>query len=287
MSQTWEQLESIFQNKLSSLYPEEEIKQLFLIALEDLAQIKSNQYVLIKSEELSLQQQDQFNYVVNELALGRPIQHITGKAFFYKNFFQVSEHTLIPRPETEELVHMIIQDHKASENLNIIDIGTGTGCIPISISQELPNNNYWAVDISKDALNIAKANADNLQQEIQFINADILEWECIFPNDIKFDVVISNPPYITPKEKAEMHQNVLAFEPHLALFIEEEAPLLFYDHISAFAMAHLNKGGTLYFEINQYLSEETASLLRKRGFQHVEIIKDINTADRMIRAKWL
>lgn len=287
MSQTWEQLESIFQNKLSSLYPEEEIKQLFLIALEDLAQIKSNQYVLIKSEELSLQQQDQFNYVVNELALGRPIQHITGKAFFYKNFFQVSEHTLIPRPETEELVHMIIQDHKASENLNIIDIGTGTGCIPISISQELPKNNYWAVDISKDALNIAKANADKLKQEIQFINADILEWECIFPNDIKFDVVISNPPYITPKEKAEMHQNVLAFEPHLALFIEEEAPLLFYDHISAFAMAHLNKGGTLYFEINQYLSEETASLLQKRGFQHVEIIKDINTADRMIRAKWL
>jgi len=287
MSQTWEQLEKKFQQQLSSIYPADEIRQLFMIALEDLIQLKANAYVLVKEQEIPSEQQALLEDTLQQLALGKPIQHLTGKAYFYKNFFYVSEHTLIPRPETEELVHLIIQDQKGKNQLNIIDIGTGTGCIPISIAQELPQHHYWAVDISQEALRIAKANAEALKQPIQFINADILEWDCVFPEELLFDVIVSNPPYITPKEKAEMHQNVLAFEPHLALFIEEEAPLLFYDHISAFAMQHLRKGGSLYFEINQYLAEETASLLRKRGFQEVEIFKDINAADRMIRAKWL
>lgn len=286
MSYTWEQLEEIFQAKLSALYPADEIKQLFSIALEDLVQIKPKDYILQKKELLSTAQIEQFTKVVEELVAGRPIQHITEKAYFFKNFFHVNEFTLIPRPETEELVYKIIQDQRRRQDLNIIDIGTGTGCIPISLNLDMPQHLYWAVDISAEAIQVAKTNATKLNAPIKFIQADILEWECIFPKDLMFDVIVSNPPYITPKEKEEMHQNVLAYEPHLALFIEEEAPLLFYDYISSFAQAHLHKGGFLYFEINQYLGEETASLLRKKGFKDVKIFQDINGADRIIQAQW-
>ena len=287
MSKTWEQIESDFQSKLAAIYPQEEIQQLFHITLEDLVHINKHQYIDFRDKELTADQLIQFQDILVQLASGRPIQHITGQAFFYKSFFRVSEHTLIPRPETEELVHMIIQDLKNKKNKHIIDIGTGSGCIPISIASQLPQHNYWALDISNEALKIAQYNAVKHKIAIQFINADILEWEYLFQEDILFDVIVSNPPYITPKEKKEMHSNVLNFEPHLALFIEEDAPLLFYDYISSFAQKHLRKGGFLYFEINQYLGSETVTLLQKKGFANVQLFKDINGADRMIRAKWL
>lgn len=285
MSNTWKDIEQQFYTDLAAIYPKEEIKQLFLITLEKVATISANRYILVQNEHASDEQTNHLLRVLEELGQNRPLQHILGEGYFYGHIFHVNEHTLIPRPETEELVHLIIQENRSKKGLKIIDIGTGTGCIPISLALAMPANQYTAVDISTEAIQVAKTNAQTLQAEINFVQADILEWELVFDKDLKYDIIVSNPPYITAKEKEQMHSNVLEFEPHSALFVEEEAPLLFYDYIADFAQAHLNPNGTLYFEINQYLSKETKSLLLKKGFTKVDVIQDINGADRMIRAK--
>lgn len=285
MSATWKEIQHLFQNSLVKLYPKEEINSLFFITIEAIATINRSQYIMEKDTEVSTIYLNKLESIHQQLLSGRPIQHILGKAYFYGIEYEVNEHTLIPRPETEELVHKIVGDHKTSSDLKIIDIGTGTGCIPISLKKSFIDADLWAIDISNDAIQVAKRNSINLGQEVNFIVADILEWEYIFSEKQYFDIIVSNPPYITPQEKEEMHLNVLAFEPHSALFVEESAPLLFYDYIADFAKHHLASDGTLYFEINQYLSQETADLLVKKGFHKVEIIKDINGADRIIQAK--
>lgn len=284
MNSTWKDFEHLFQQRLAKLYPMDEIKAIFLLVLEDIAQIRPASYVLLQSNDAT-SHSNEIIEILQNLETGKPLQHVLGKADFYGNKFEVNEHTLIPRPETEELVHMILQDYKNQANLKLIDIGTGTGCIPISLNQHLQHSTVFAVDISAEALQVARRNNATLQQSVQFIQADILDWDFIFDEAQNFDVIVSNPPYITPKEKNEMHANVLNFEPHTALFVEESAPLLFYDYISDFALTHLKENGTLYFEINQYLSEQTTDLIRKKGFREVEIFKDINVVDRMIRAK--
>lgn len=285
MSNKWKDLEEKFYQELQHIYPKDEIKQVFLIALENISSIPSIQYNLLKDDIAPTEQTNLLFVILKELIQNRPIQHIIGESYFYGHIFNVNKHTLIPRPETEELVHLIIQENKLTKDLNIIDIGTGTGCIAISLALAMPDHHYSAVDVSNEAIQVAKTNAKKLQAEIDFIEADILDWDSTFDSDLKYDIIVSNPPYITPKEKELMHNNVLDFEPHVALFIEEEAPLLFYDYIADFAKAHLIKGGMLYFEINQYLSAETKNLLLKKGFVQVDIIQDINGADRMIKAK--
>jgi release factor glutamine methyltransferase len=222
--------------------------------------------------------------ILQDLKKHRPIQYILNRADFYGEVFQVNESVLIPRQETEELVDLIIKNHKSSQNLKIIDIGTGSGCIPITLSKHLNNALVTTIDISKEAIKTAQENAKNLKTQIQFINADIFEWEYIF-SDQHYNIIVSNPPYITPGEKQHMNQNVLAYEPELALFIEESAPLIFYDVISSFALKHLAPNGDLYFEINQYLGAEMKELMEKKGFEQVKLIKDINGADRIIHAK--
>lgn len=284
MTKTWSQLATDFQQELASLYPTDETHQLFLIVFEHIRKKNAMHYALSKQEYLSEEQAVKALSILDELKSNKPIQHILGEAHFYGQVFEVNEHTLIPRPETEELVHLILQDHKGKSNLRVIDIGTGSACIPISLALKLPGE-YTAVEISPDTIQVAKRNDQKHQTNIQFIQADILEWDLVFNDNAKFDIIVSNPPYITPKEKQQMHANVLQFEPHLALFIEEDAPLLFYDYIADFALVHLSQEGTLYFEINQYLSQETADLLRKKGYEEVQIFADINGADRMIRAK--
>lgn len=285
MAITYKDLENEFNVSLTALYPQEEIKQLFLLSIAHTSGINSLQYSFQKNDNVPLKIVEELRLISHDLQSGRPIQHILGEAPFYKNIFKVSADTLIPRPETEELVYKIIQDHHHISELSIIDVGTGSGCIPITLALNLPQSNVWAVDISHPAINIAKENAQRLKADVKFVEADILEWEYIFDRDQKFDIIVSNPPYITPKEKETMHSNVLNFEPHLALFVEDEAPLLFYDYIADFGLTHLSTSGTLYFEINQYLSNETADLLHKKGYQNVEILKDINGADRIIKAK--
>ncbi|TDQ73847.1 release factor glutamine methyltransferase [Sphingobacterium yanglingense] len=284
MNNTWQEIAELFQKELKELYPSAEINELFSLTVEHLCGKRSNQLHLIKHEQPTPKASAETEHILAQLKTGRPIQHVLGYAHFYGHIFEVSEHTLIPRPETEELVHLIRQDSKSKQALNCIDIGTGTGCIPISLAKCMPQHQYWAIDISKEALEVAKRNAQKNEVDIQFIQMDILEWDLAFASDLKFDIIVSNPPYITTLEKADMHQNVLAFEPHSALFVEDSAPLLFYDYIGDFAKEHLTPEGHLYFEINQYLADETAELLSKKGFNNVQIFNDINGAKRMIRA---
>lgn len=284
MNNTWQEIAELFQNELNELYPSGEIKELFSLTVEHLSGRRSNQLHFLKNEQPPPQASAEIDNILAQLKTGKPIQHVLGYAHFYGHIFEVSEHTLIPRPETEELVHLIRQDHKNTKNKSCIDIGTGTGCIPISLAKCMPQHQYWAIDISKEALEVAKRNAQKNDVDIQFIQMDILEWDLVFASDLKFDIIVSNPPYITTIEKADMHQNVLAFEPHSALFVEDSAPLLFYDYIGDFAKEHLTSTGYLYFEINQYLADETAELLSKKGFNNVQLFNDINGAKRMIRA---
>ena len=284
MEKAWAEIAVDFENTLDSVYPKEEVQQLFLMVYEHIRAKKSIHYSVEKHLSLSPEEYLRINDILAELSLSKPIQHILGEAYFYGKTFEVSPHTLIPRPETEELVHLIIHDHKGKEDLKVIDIGTGTACIPISLALHL-DGQFTAIEISKDAMEVARRNNAKYDTKINFIQADILEWEVFFPEELRFDIIVSNPPYITPKEMNEMHNNVLLHEPHTALFVEEEAPLLFYDYIADFALVHLETSGTLYFEINQYLGKETADLLIKEGFKDVQIIKDMYGADRIIKAK--
>ncbi|SUJ01286.1 Release factor glutamine methyltransferase [Sphingobacterium spiritivorum] len=280
-----QQYELYFTAQLTKIYDREETKSLFFLALEEVTGINRMQYTVQNDYVVAEEQKIQLDRILHELLRRKPIQHILKKADFYGEVFEVNEFVLIPRPETEELVHLIIGHHRSSVvPLKIIDIGTGSGCIPVILKKHMPSAHVSALDISKEAIAVARRNAKKMETDIHFVNADILEWEYLFTEQF-YDIIVSNPPYITPKEKEEMHSNVLEFEPHLALFVEESAPLLFYETIASFALVHLKPAGDLYFEINQYYGPETADMLRKKGFSKVELIKDMHGADRMIHAR--
>ena len=266
-------LKQNFYNELQTLYNQEEIDAIFLIYLEDKFDLG---YLPTQNFEFEIEAKED----LTALKTGKPIQHITKKAFFYDNFFFVNENTLIPRPETEELIELIRNDFPKDKELNIIDLGTGTGCIPITLSKLFPNSKVSAIDISEKALEVAQLNAKNLTETINFIQQDLL---VDFDLDQKFDIIISNPPYIRNLEKDEMHQNVLQFEPHLALFVEDNNALIFYERIISFAKKNLSENGSVYCEINQYLPEET-KLLFEKVFNKVELIKDISGNYRMLKS---
>ncbi|WP_333862322.1 peptide chain release factor N(5)-glutamine methyltransferase [Sphingobacterium sp.] len=276
--------ELLFQRELQTVYDSDEIKAIFFVVIAETFGLNRISYPFRKTVSVSDKDSADILRILQDLKKHRPIQYIFKKADFYGEVFHVDESVLIPRQETEELVDLIIKNHKSSPNLKIIDIGTGSGCIPITLSKQLNDAVVTAVDISKEAIKTAQENAKNLKTSIQFINADIFEWDYIF-SDQQYDIIVSNPPYITPGEKQYMGKNVLAYEPELALFIEESAPLIFYDVISSFALKHLAPKGDLYFEINQYLGAEMEELINKKGFEQVKLIKDINGADRIIHAK--
>lgn len=267
------ELKQLFLDKLELLYDKEEASHIFMIYVED----KLN---LDLSSQVEIELTTEILSDLEQLKKGQPIQHITGKAFFYNDFFFVSENTLIPRPETEELVELIRNDYAQNQDISMIDLGTGTGCIPISLAKLFTNAKVSALDISENALKIAQLNAETLKVNINFYQNNLLE-------DIqlnqKFDVIISNPPYIRNLEKEEMHQNVLNFEPHLALFVENDDALIFYERVIDFAKNHLKENGKIYCEINQYLGEETKQLFQK-FYQNVIIHKDISGNDRMLSA---
>lgn len=270
---TLAELKQLFISELESIYDQDEIEGVFLIYLEDKFDIQ-----FIPSNEIDYT--SEISSDIKQLKKGKPVQHITGKAFFYNDFFMVNENTLIPRPETEELIELIRNDYNPETELSLIDLGTGSGCIPISLAKLFPNSNVSAIDISEKALEVAQSNAQNLNVKIDFYQQNLLE-------DIqlnqKFDVIVSNPPYIRNLEKEEMHQNVLNFEPHLALFVENENALIFYERVLVFAENHLNQNGTIYCEINQYLGQETKQLFEK-NYKFVTIYKDISGNDRMLKA---
>jgi len=281
------QIKSQFIECLSSDYGNEEAEELFWLSLEHVLQLKRLQIKLKDSLSLSEKQESKLKQLLGELKTGKPIQYSIGEAWFFNQRFLVNEAVLIPRPETEELISFILEENK-KKDLKVLDIGTGSGCIPITLKKYLNNGSeVYGIDISEDALKIAGDNARNLSCEVNFLKVDILKEEpMILSAGGKFDIIVSNPPYITPQEKLAMHKNVLEFEPHLALFVEENDPLIFYRAIANYASKNLNQQGKLYFEINQAFGNEIVELLSEKGFQDIQLKKDLSGHDRMVSALW-
>jgi release factor glutamine methyltransferase len=238
--------------------------------------------MLRDTESLSEKSESQIYNIIQELKRFKPLQYILGETEFYGLRFFVDSAVLIPRPETEELVEWVISDCKGKDNLSIIDIGTGSGCIPIALAKNLPKAQVFAIDISEDALDIARKNALENMVNIQFIQSDILKRS--LSKDFNFDVIVSNPPYVISDQKVQMSANVLDYEPHIALFAPDQNPFVFYEAIAEIAQTHLKPDGTLYFEINEALPYETAESINKYGF-NTELKQDINGKYRMIKAK--
>lgn len=276
-----QQFKKYFISELSNSYPETEIQSFFNILIEFKLNLSRVELALQPMIEFNVTDLDFFQKALKGLKKQLPIQHIIGETEFYGLLFRVNKNVLIPRPETEELVNWIIEEHKRSSTLKILDIGTGSGCIAISLAKNLINAEVFALDVSSEALITSKLNAEINNVAIQFIEADILTLSKL-PNT--FDIIVSNPPYVRELEKEQMQQNVLANEPHLALFVKDENPLLFYNAIADFAKNHLIKNGNLYFEINQYLGKQTIKLLQSKSFKNIQLKKDIFGADRMIKA---
>lgn len=274
-------LETSFVNELGFLYQEDEVKSMFLIALEHYLNINRAGFLLKKLIEIDEAGLTIFEELLRQLKTGKPIQYIIGETNFYGLTFKVNPSVLIPRPETEELVEWILEKTTHFSPKSLLDIGTGSGCIAITLKKNLSNSLVYALDISTDTLQTAKENAALNHVEVDFLQADILNWERLVIQN-HFSVIVSNPPYITEDEKLHMHQNVLANEPHLALFVTNDNPLIFYEAIANFAIKNLEKGGLLFFEINEYLGKQTIDLLNTKMFTNIELKKDMQGKYRMI-----
>lgn len=268
-----------FLEKLTILYDAMEAESFFAIALEELKGWKRVDLALHPDAELSGDDIAEWNTVLTQLEQQRPIQYIFGKAHFYGLEFRVNEHTLIPRPETEELVQWVLDENPDKPGLSLLDIGTGSGCIAISLAKNLPGVSVSAIDVSPEALAVAKTNADANEVPVTFIQKDILATEAL---DARYDIIVSNPPYVRMLEKAGIKENVLQHEPHLALFVEDDDALLFYRKIAQLALHALTPEGRVYFEINQYLGNETVEMLENLGFKEIRLRKDMYGNDRMI-----
>lgn len=270
-----------FQDELKSLYTSDEIDYIFFWLAEKILDTPEYKLKLALHEDWEKVDEYKldFDLKLGELKAHRPIQYVIGETEFYGLKFFVNENVLIPRPETEELIEWILQDHPNFEG-KILDVGTGSGCIPITLKTKFPNAEIHALDFSADALKMAKINAGYHQTDIQFHPIDFLNFEA---NSLpKFDLIVSNPPYIADFEMNSMDKNVLAYEPHSALFVPDHDPLVFYRKIAEFAQTNLNTKGEIYVEINQELGSETKDLF-STYFQNVVIKKDISQNDRMIK----
>jgi release factor glutamine methyltransferase len=275
-----------FIQELTPICSAEEAESFFYIILEDLQQLKRIDLALNPDLSLSEEQLNQWNAYLVQLKLEIPVQYVLGKTNFFGLDFEVNPAVLIPRPETEELVDWIIESQKESskdQNLRIIDIGTGSGCIAISLAKNIPHAQVMALDVSVAALATAQKNSQNNKVDVVFKNQNILE-----TNDLQeqFDVIVSNPPYVRDLEKIEIKKNVLDYEPHLALFVENDNALIFYKKIAELAQKNLKPNGFLFFEINQYLGPEMIGLLQDMGFKNIILKKDIYGNDRMIRSTY-
>ncbi len=269
---------------LKSVYEEREASTIGSWLIEDLFELTYHQIHWNEKIEWSEERQQIVDNAISRLKNHEPLQYITGRAAFFGFTFNVSSDTLVPRPETEELVDLIIQENQTKSTCKILDIGTGTGCIPISLDKKLTQAHVSAIDISEGALKIARQNNEQLQAHVSFYQQDILTTD--LSDFEKFDVIVSNPPYIRNLEKELMSENVLNYEPHLALFVENDTPLLFYERITFLASQSLVKGGKLYFEINEAFGKETAQVLIDVGFEGVEIIQDLQGKDRVVKGIW-
>lgn len=287
---TIKQYRDQFIQELTPIYDAQEAESFFYLILEAKHQLKRIDIALKPELLFSTADLANWNSILEALKKEIPIQYLLGSTNFYELEFEVNSTVLIPRPETEELVDWIIGSQSfevrneklevRGEKLKILDIGTGSGCIAISLAKNLPNATVFALDVSEKALATAQKNAEMNQVQVQFICQNILETEDLGQ---EFDIIVSNPPYIRHLEKKEIKKNVLDNEPHLALFVEDNNALIFYRKIAQLAQKNLSKNGQLYFEINQYLGQEMLDLLQEMNFKNIELRKDIYGNDRMMR----
>jgi release factor glutamine methyltransferase len=270
-----------FKEQLKSIYEPSEISILIALCFEKFTHIKRAEIVLKENETISESQLLKFNFAIKDLKKNVPIQYVLGETQFFNLPFLVTPDVLIPRPETEELVSLIINDNKLKSPA-LLDIGTGSGCIPIAIKKSISSAQVVALDVSEKALEVAKKNAAMNQAELQFVLDDILNPKTDIINQ-KFDIVVSNPPYIGLNEKDTIEKNVLDYEPHLALFVNDVNPLLFYDVIADLALKILLPQGRIYFEINEKYGEDCLLLLNQKGFKNVTLLKDLSNKNRILR----
>ena len=269
-------------SELQGLYPDTEIKSFSNLIIEKISGFSRTEIIVNKNTLFSEKQRHVIENFIAKLKEYIPIQYILGETEFFGLPFRVNESVLIPRPETEELVDWIRNENDRNANLGILDIGTGSGCIAISLKHEFTNATVDAFDISEKALETAQSNATLNKLEVNFSKVDILNTPEM---EQKWDIIVSNPPYVTELEKSEILPNVLDYEPHLALFVPDNDPLLFYRCIAIFTQQHLKPKGKLYFEINRQFGKATVDLLTAMGFGNVELRKDISGNDRMVRAE--
>ena len=279
------QLKQYFVEELSLVYSKQETEQLFFWILQEVFSITRIDYSLQKKESINNSVKEKIEQLIAELQTNRPIQHILGYAYCLERKYKVSPEVLIPRQETEELIDLILKKHQ-NKPLQLLDIGTGTACIPISLKLEKPLFNISAIDISKQALLVAEENSKKLNASIQFFRLDILnpsKWD-IF-SDNSFDIIVSNPPYVCHSEKALMHKNVIDFDPEIALYVDDEKALIFYEKIIDFATVKLRPNGMLYFEINEAFGAEIKALLKDCNFKSIQLIRDLQGKDRFVSAQ--
>ena len=283
-----ETVKDVFTKYRTALQPLYDAQEAGAIALTVLKEVtgQSNAYLKAFPEyEITADVQTKLRQILDQLITGKPLQYVLGHTEFYGLPFKVNPSVLIPRPETEELVDWVLNSNLPPSAINILDIGTGSGCIAISLKKNLPNAPVWAMDLSATALKTAKENAELNSVKVNSIEADVLNSTQTFnllPST--FNLLISNPPYVTPTDKQLMHTNVTDFEPHSALFVSQEDPLLFYKAIADLAIEKLVKGGLLFFEINESYGNEMLSMLTNKGFKEIELRKDMSGRDRMIKA---
>lgn len=266
--------------QLIERYTKSEIRVLSSLILKEVSNLSFSDIVNCKFKNISITEKQKIIHIVERLQNNEPIQYVLGKTEFYGLDFIVNSSVLIPRPETEELVEWILLETKEL-NPHLLDIGTGSGCIAIALAKHLNYGTVDAWDISEEALQVARSNATLNNVSIAFSRVNVLKPTNI---DKRFNIIVSNPPYITVSEKSIMEKNVLDFEPHEALFVADEESLIFYNKISDIALKMLNSKGYLYFEINQAKGTDVMELLKKKGFEDVELRKDISGNSRMIRA---
>ncbi len=277
---TIKEFRHIFISELNTLYPVTEINTFFSWLCEHFLKIKKSEIPLLLNQELSNTQYKELNSALNQLKKNKPIQYILGETLFFGLVFKVSPFVLIPRPETEELVAWVLSETTINNPI-VLDIGSGSGCIAITVAKHLKNAQVTAIDISKNALQWCLKNAILNHVKINTLQKDILKVKRL---PLKYDLIISNPPYVKNSEKKLMNDNVVCYEPSIALYVSDNDPLIFYQKIAKLAFTHLTQNGLLFFEINENYGQEILKLLIDLGFKNVHIKKDIYGKDRMIKA---
>jgi len=282
---TLNEARTVLTKELKNVYETDELRNIIELVVEHITNMSRAEQVKNKIPYLTCTQLEDLDAITERLKKNEPVQYVLGEAWFAGMKFKVNKNVLIPRPETEELVDWIVKKSQKSKvkSQNIIDIGTGSGCIPITLKKKLPESDVSAIDVCSEALFTATENAMELNAEVNFLLVDFLDEEK-WKELAQYDIIVSNPPYVKQSEINTMHERVKEFEPHLALFVSDNNPLLFYKKLSDFSMKHLKAGGKLFVEINEALGEAISNLFRSAGFLNVELKKDMQGKDRMVMA---